>query len=68
MIADCDTPTGTYQGKVSGEIILVADALAGKVLLDMVLPSGLRRYIKVLFRNVGANAAGTADAYGYAGR
>lgn len=51
-----------------GPTVLVAAALAGKVLLDMVLPEGLRRYIRIAFRNVGANAAGKGDAFLYPGR
>ena len=67
-LADCDTEGGTYLKKVFGEVVLVAAALAGKVLLDIVLPSGLQQFIKVIFVNIGANAAGKADAYGYSGR
>lgn len=46
-----------------GAVVLVAAAVAGKVLMDIDLPPGLRRYVRVAFRNVGANAAGKADAF-----
>ena len=69
VIADCDTPTGTYLDKLLGPVVLVADAIAGKVLLEAAVPPKvMQRYVKVVFRNVGANAAGKADAYAIPGR
>jgi hypothetical protein len=69
-VADCDTEGGTYVKRLYGDVVAVAAALAGKVLLDTPLPSlpKLQRYVKVVFVNVGANAAGKADALFYAGR
>jgi len=68
VLADCDTEGGSYLDVISGKVVLVAAALAGKVLLDIKLPPGLQRYVKVLFRNAGANSAGKADAFIYSGR
>jgi hypothetical protein len=69
VLADCDTEGGTYLDKILGPVVLVAAALAGKVLLEVAVPPGvMQRYVKVVFRNVGANAAGKADAYFKSGR
>jgi hypothetical protein len=68
VVADCDTPTGTYLDKILGPVVLVAAALAGKVLIDVALPAGLQRYVKIVFRNAGANTAGTAVGFFYSGR
>jgi hypothetical protein len=69
VLADCDTEGGSYVDKILGPVVLVAAALAGKVLLEVAVPPGvMQRYVKVLFRNVGANGAGKADAYFKSGR
>ncbi len=69
VLADCDTPTGSYLDKLLGPVVLVAAALAGKVLLDVPVPRNvMQRYVKILWRNVGANVAGKGDGYFYPGR
>ncbi len=69
VLADCDTPAGTYVDKLLGPAVPVASALAGKVLLDVPVPRNvMQRYLKILWRNVGANAAGKGDGYFYPGR
>jgi hypothetical protein len=69
VLADCDTEGGTYLDKILGPVVLVAAALAGKVLLEVAVPPGvMQRYVKVVFRNAGANTAGKADAYFKSGR
>lgn len=47
----------------SAKAVPVASATANAVLAKMRLPVGLRRYLRVAWRNVGANAAGTGSAY-----
>lgn len=68
ILVDCDTEGGSYLDVLSGKVVLVAAALAGKVLMDIILPKGLQRFVRVAFRNVGANSAGKADANAIAGR
>jgi len=68
ILVDCDTEGGSYLDVLSGKVVLVAAALAGKVLLDLTLPPGLQRFVRVAFRNAGANSAGKADANAIAGR
>jgi hypothetical protein len=68
VLADCDTEGGSYLDVLVGKVVLVAAALAGKVLLDVDVPPGCQRYLKVVFRNNGTNTGGKADAYFYAGR
>ena len=59
----CDSPDdSTFTPKVFGEVVLVAAALAGKVMYDGPLPSGLGRYGKTIFRNVGNNTVGKATS------
>lgn len=47
----------------SAKAVPVASATANAVLAKMRLPIGLRRYLRVAWRNVGANAAGTGSAW-----
>lgn len=69
VLADCDTPTGTYLDKLLGPVVLVAAALAGKVLIDVPVPRNvMQRYVKILFRNAGANTAGAGTGFFYPGR
>ena len=44
--------------------VLVASATAGKVLCNFRIPAtGLKRYLRIAWRNVGANAAGAGSAF-----
>lgn len=59
----CDSPDdSTFTKKVFGPVVPVAQALAGKVLYEGPLPNGLEEYVKTVFTNVGANAAGKATS------
>ncbi len=59
----CDSDDdATYTKRVFGPVVPVAQALAGKVLYEGPLPNGLGKYLKTIFTNVGANAAGKATS------
>jgi hypothetical protein len=69
VLVDCDTVGGSYVDKILGPVVLVAAALAGKVLLEVAVPPKvMQRYVKVMWRNVGANGAGKGTAMFKAGR
>jgi len=53
----------TYTLVAEGPVVLVAAALAGKKLLEVMLPDTHGRYLKIVYTNAGANTAGTAYAY-----
>ncbi len=62
----CDSVDGTtWVKKLYGPIVPVAQAVAGKVLVDVPVPDGIERYTKTVFTNVGANAAGKANSRFY---
>jgi hypothetical protein len=61
VLCDSDDDS-TYVKKVFGPVVLVASALAGKVLYDGPLPDGLGQYVKTVFVNAGNNAAGKATS------
>ncbi len=46
-----------------GAAIPVAQAIAGKMVIIRLPAQGLKRYLRIAWRNVGANAAGTGSAY-----
>jgi len=59
----CDSVDDTtFVKKVFGPVVAVAQALAGKVLFEGPLPNELEQYVKTVFVNVGANAAGKATS------
>lgn len=69
VLVDCDTVGGSYLDKILGPVVLNAAALAGKVLLEVAVPPKvMQRYVKVMFRNAGANTAGQALAFFMSGR
>lgn len=57
-----DGSTG-WTDKAAGPVVPVASAGANATLAKFRLPIGLRRYLRVAFRNVGANAAGTGSVW-----
>lgn len=62
----CDSVDGsTWVKKLFGPIVPVAEAVAGKVLVDVPVPDGIEMKTKTVFTNVGANAAGKANARFY---
>lgn len=62
----CDSVNGSvWVKKLFGPVVAVADAKAGKVLVDVPVPDGIERHTKTVFTNAGANAAGKANSRFY---
>lgn len=53
----------SWTDRQAGAVIPVASAVANAALCKMRIPIGCRRYLRVAYRNVGANAAGTGSAW-----
>lgn len=63
VVQDSADGTTGWTTKGAGPVVAVADATANAVLAKIRLPIGLRRYIRLAYVNVGANAAGTVSAW-----
>ena len=53
----------TFADVQSAKAVPLASATANAVLAKMLLPIGLRRYLRVAWRSVGTTTAGTGSAY-----
>ena len=63
VVQDSADGTTGWTDKEAGPVVPVASATANAVLAKIRLPIGLRRYIRLAYRNVGANAAGTVSSW-----
>lgn len=51
-----------WETQLAGAVVPVADAVAGKVLLESTVPKGMRRYHRVAYVTTGTHTAGTVTA------
>lgn len=61
ILQDSDDDS-TYATVLSGPVVPVAEALAGKVLLDVDVPKGMQQYHRVAYVTTGTHTAGKVTA------